>query len=119
VHFWRCCGATKVVWPPLLSILRCMNPVIGVSSSLLLQVWYEWALMAPSPSPIHNSNGRSYWVGLWAEKSDHSIFCLGFWERRKGILVFSAHPTTWMNQEAHLGTWMWDFTCCNSQEVGL
>ncbi|KAM3239849.1 hypothetical protein ACQJBY_053503 [Aegilops geniculata] len=38
VHFWRCCGATKV--------------------------WYEWALVAPSPSPIHNSNGRSYWVGL-------------------------------------------------------
>nr|A2X0Q3.2 RecName: Full=Protein arginine N-methyltransferase 5; AltName: Full=Shk1 kinase-binding protein 1 homolog [Oryza sativa Indica Group] len=38
VHFWRCCGATKV--------------------------WYEWAVTAPSPSPIHNSNGRSYWVGL-------------------------------------------------------
>lgn len=38
VHFWRCCGATKV--------------------------WYEWCVTAPSPSPIHNSNGRSYWVGL-------------------------------------------------------
>uniref|UniRef100_A0A0D9VC33 Protein arginine N-methyltransferase n=1 Tax=Leersia perrieri TaxID=77586 RepID=A0A0D9VC33_9ORYZ len=38
VHFWRCCGSTKV--------------------------WYEWAVTAPSPSPIHNSNGRSYWVGL-------------------------------------------------------
>lgn len=38
VHFWRCCGATKV--------------------------WYEWAVTTPSPSPIHNSNGRSYWVGL-------------------------------------------------------
>lgn len=38
VHFWRCCAATKV--------------------------WYEWCVTSPSPSPIHNSNGRSYWVGL-------------------------------------------------------
>lgn len=38
VHFWRCCGATKV--------------------------WYEWCVTSPTPSPIHNSNGRSYWVGL-------------------------------------------------------
>ncbi|KAJ0102453.1 hypothetical protein Patl1_05295 [Pistacia atlantica] len=38
VHFWRCCGSTKV--------------------------WYEWCVLSPSPSPIHNSNGRSYWVGL-------------------------------------------------------
>ncbi|GKV37749.1 hypothetical protein SLEP1_g45739 [Rubroshorea leprosula] len=38
VHFWRCCGPTKV--------------------------WYEWCVSSPTPSPIHNSNGRSYWVGL-------------------------------------------------------
>ncbi|PWZ25585.1 Protein arginine N-methyltransferase 5 [Zea mays] len=38
VHFWRCCAPTKV--------------------------WYEWAVTTPTPSPIHNSNGRSYWVGL-------------------------------------------------------
>ncbi|KAF7817197.1 protein arginine N-methyltransferase 1.5 [Senna tora] len=38
VHFWRCCGSTKV--------------------------WYEWCVTSPSSSPIHNSNGRSYWVGL-------------------------------------------------------
>lgn len=37
-HFWRCCGPTKV--------------------------WYEWCVSEPSPSPIHNPNGRSYWVGL-------------------------------------------------------
>ncbi|KAI9097442.1 hypothetical protein K1719_025213 [Acacia pycnantha] len=37
-HFWRCCGSTKV--------------------------WYEWCVTSPSQSPIHNSNGRSYWVGL-------------------------------------------------------
>ncbi|XVF48118.1 hypothetical protein PTKIN_Ptkin03bG0165400 [Pterospermum kingtungense] len=38
VHFWRCCGSTKV--------------------------WYEWSVTSPWSSPIHNSNGRSYWVGL-------------------------------------------------------
>ncbi|XP_031102890.1 protein arginine N-methyltransferase 1.5 isoform X1 [Ipomoea triloba] len=38
VHMWRCCGSTKV--------------------------WYEWCVTSPSASPIHNSNGRSYWVGL-------------------------------------------------------
>ncbi|GMI89525.1 calcium underaccumulation 1, SHK1 binding protein 1, PROTEIN ARGININE METHYLTRANSFERASE 5 [Hibiscus trionum] len=38
VHFWRCCGSAKV--------------------------WYEWCVTSPRPSPIHNSNGRSYWVGL-------------------------------------------------------
>ncbi|KAK5817097.1 protein arginine N-methyltransferase 1.5 [Gossypium arboreum] len=38
VHFWRCCGSTKV--------------------------WYEWCVTSPRPSPIHNSSGRSYWVGL-------------------------------------------------------
>ncbi|CAI7841328.1 unnamed protein product [Closterium sp. NIES-53] len=35
VHFWRCVGPTKV--------------------------WYEWAVTAPSMSPVHNPNGRSYW----------------------------------------------------------
>ncbi|XP_057434586.1 protein arginine N-methyltransferase 1.5 [Lotus japonicus] len=38
VQFWRCCGSTKV--------------------------WYEWCVTSPSCSPIHNTNGRSYWVGL-------------------------------------------------------
>ncbi|XP_048436353.1 protein arginine N-methyltransferase 1.5 isoform X3 [Pyrus x bretschneideri] len=38
VHFWRCCSPTKV--------------------------WYEWCVASPSSSPIHNGNGRSYWVGL-------------------------------------------------------
>ncbi|RZC92028.1 hypothetical protein C5167_027918 [Papaver somniferum] len=38
VHFWRCCGSTKV--------------------------WYEWSVTSPSTTDIHNSNGRSYWVGL-------------------------------------------------------
>ncbi|KAK6918362.1 PRMT5, oligomerization domain [Dillenia turbinata] len=38
LHFWRCCGPTKV--------------------------WYEWSVTSPITSPIHNSKGRSYWVGL-------------------------------------------------------
>ncbi|XP_065849543.1 protein arginine N-methyltransferase 1.5 [Euphorbia lathyris] len=38
VHFWRCSGPSKV--------------------------WYEWSVSSPTLSPIHNSNGRSYWVGL-------------------------------------------------------
>ncbi|KAK6129797.1 hypothetical protein DH2020_036450 [Rehmannia glutinosa] len=38
VHFWRCCGSTKV--------------------------WYEWCVTSPSASAMHNTNGRSYWVGL-------------------------------------------------------
>ncbi|XP_073315175.1 protein arginine N-methyltransferase 1.5 isoform X1 [Primulina huaijiensis] len=38
VHFWRCSGSTKV--------------------------WYEWCVTSPSVTPLHNTNGRSYWVGL-------------------------------------------------------
>lgn len=37
-HFWRCTSSTKV--------------------------WYEWCVVQPQPSPIHNPNGRSYWIGL-------------------------------------------------------
>ncbi|GMG99262.1 hypothetical protein Nepgr_001102 [Nepenthes gracilis] len=35
VHIWRCCGSAKV--------------------------WYEWCVTSPYSSPIHNSDGRSYW----------------------------------------------------------
>eukprot|EP01065_Artemidia_motanka_P031664 TRINITY_DN3816_c0_g1_i1.p1 TRINITY_DN3816_c0_g1~~TRINITY_DN3816_c0_g1_i1.p1 ORF type:complete len:649 (+),score=214.30 TRINITY_DN3816_c0_g1_i1:113-2059(+) len=28
------------------------------------KVWYEWCVAGPSPTPIHNPTGRSYWVGL-------------------------------------------------------
>ncbi|KAJ8758723.1 hypothetical protein K2173_000444 [Erythroxylum novogranatense] len=38
VHFWRCCGSSKV--------------------------WYEWCVTSPSQTAVHNSKGRSYWVGL-------------------------------------------------------
>ncbi|CAA0838296.1 Protein arginine N-methyltransferase 1.5 [Striga hermonthica] len=38
VHFWRCCGPTKV--------------------------WYEWCVTSPSALPMHNTNGRSYWENL-------------------------------------------------------
>ncbi|XP_024517472.1 protein arginine N-methyltransferase 5 isoform X2 [Selaginella moellendorffii] len=38
LHFWRCVAPTKV--------------------------WYEWSVTSPTVSPLHNPNGRSYWVGL-------------------------------------------------------
>ena len=28
------------------------------------KVWYEWALLEPHASPIHNPNGRSATIGL-------------------------------------------------------
>eukprot|EP00735_Rhodelphis_limneticus_P001355 TRINITY_DN11955_c0_g1::TRINITY_DN11955_c0_g1_i1::g.16917::m.16917 TRINITY_DN11955_c0_g1::TRINITY_DN11955_c0_g1_i1::g.16917 ORF type:complete len:612 (-),score=151.45,sp/Q8GWT4/ANM15_ARATH/47.78/0.0,PRMT5/PF05185.11/1.9e-169,Methyltransf_26/PF13659.1/0.065,Met_10/PF02475.11/0.049,Methyltransf_20/PF12147.3/0.093 TRINITY_DN11955_c0_g1_i1:440-2275(-) len=28
------------------------------------KVWYEWALVSPQATPIHNPNGRSYFIGL-------------------------------------------------------
>lgn len=28
------------------------------------KVWYEWAMTSPVKGPIHNPNGRSYWIGL-------------------------------------------------------
>lgn len=37
-HIWRCIGPTKV--------------------------WYEWAITSPVTTHIHNTNGRSYHVGL-------------------------------------------------------
>ena len=37
-HVWRCVGKGKV--------------------------WYEWAVTEPGAGPVHNVNGRSYWVGL-------------------------------------------------------
>jgi hypothetical protein len=37
-HVWRKCGAHKV--------------------------WYEWAVSQPAASHIHNTGGRSYYVGL-------------------------------------------------------
>ena len=30
------------------------------------KVWYEWALTAPVPQPIHNTRGVTYWIGLFS-----------------------------------------------------
>eukprot|EP01100_Stratorugosa_tubuloviscum_P003408 TRINITY_DN1821_c3_g1_i1.p1 TRINITY_DN1821_c3_g1~~TRINITY_DN1821_c3_g1_i1.p1 ORF type:complete len:645 (-),score=289.85 TRINITY_DN1821_c3_g1_i1:119-2053(-) len=38
LNMWRCCTNQKV--------------------------WYEWAITQPITTPIHNPNGRSYWIGL-------------------------------------------------------
>lgn len=81
VQFWRCCGSTKVDWfyitcyfcnSSLLVFIRSIMSSFSISIidfysiSLwnLKQVWYEWCVTSPSTSPIHNCNGRSYWVGL-------------------------------------------------------
>ncbi|PRP88838.1 hypothetical protein PROFUN_00306 [Planoprotostelium fungivorum] len=29
-----------------------------------VKVWYEWSIVSPQVSPIHNVGGRSYWIGL-------------------------------------------------------
>lgn len=36
-------------------VWRCVSP---------RKVWYEWGLTEPLVTPIHNPNGRSYWIGL-------------------------------------------------------
>jgi protein arginine N-methyltransferase 5 len=28
------------------------------------KVWYEWTITSPAISPVHNPQGRSYWIGL-------------------------------------------------------
>uniref|UniRef100_A0A6B2L075 Protein arginine N-methyltransferase n=1 Tax=Arcella intermedia TaxID=1963864 RepID=A0A6B2L075_9EUKA len=28
------------------------------------KVWYEWSMNGPSTVPIHNANGKSWWIGL-------------------------------------------------------
>lgn len=27
------------------------------------KVWYEWAVSKPTPQPVHNPGGRSYYIG--------------------------------------------------------
>mmetsp|Transcript_7449 Transcript_7449/g.8962 ORF Transcript_7449/g.8962 Transcript_7449/m.8962 type:complete len:84 (+) Transcript_7449:483-734(+) len=41
VSFWRRCTPTKV--------------------------WYEWAIVEPTVTQLHNQNGRSYTIGLSSE----------------------------------------------------
>ena len=28
------------------------------------KVWYEWCVTRPQVTEVHNSGGRSYWIGL-------------------------------------------------------
>ncbi|GAU28199.1 hypothetical protein TSUD_313580 [Trifolium subterraneum] len=46
------------------SIFFPLRTPIYLKPGSTLEVWYEWCVTSPSESPIHNSNGRSYWVGL-------------------------------------------------------
>eukprot|EP00741_Cyanophora_paradoxa_P021378 tig00021350_g20637.t1 len=59
-------------WFPLFIPLR--NPVYVPKGARITahfwrnnsrqKVWYEWAVTEPVHSPVHNPNGRSYWIGL-------------------------------------------------------
>jgi len=59
-------------WFPLYFPIR--NPLFLPANSELVcdfwrltdgkKVWYEWTISQPQAVPIHNSNGRSWWIGL-------------------------------------------------------
>ena len=36
-------------------VWRCVGPIF---------VWYEWCLTSPITTPVQNSQGQSYWIGL-------------------------------------------------------
>jgi len=58
-------------WFPIYFPLR--HPVLVRPGQLLkshwwrchndLKVWYEWVISDPTPGPVHNSGGRSYYIG--------------------------------------------------------
>jgi protein arginine N-methyltransferase 5 len=56
---WRCVRETKVS-RALVHTQKCceFRPIS------CLQVWYEWCLVSPTHTPIHNPNGRSQFIGL-------------------------------------------------------
>ena len=83
VQFWRQCSSAKVTPRHLLTpsprhlltpsprtrtwtTTRAQTMETHPRRALTLtpQVWYEWALLEPQASPIHNPNGRSYHIGL-------------------------------------------------------
>lgn len=43
--------------------------VVGMSAETepLLQVWYEWALVEPSATKIHNASGSAYAIKLFVD----------------------------------------------------
>jgi len=61
-----------ISWFPLFFPLR--NPMYLPKGSVVeahfwrkvssTKVWYEWCVADPSACPIHNPQGRSYWIGL-------------------------------------------------------
>lgn len=58
-------------WFPIYFPLR--TPVLIKPGQLLkshwwrchndMKVWYEWVISAPTPGAVHNSGGRSYYIG--------------------------------------------------------
>ena len=48
-----------VLLPPGAAVEAHMWRVVGGH-----KVWYEWAVTSPAATAVHNTGGRSYWVGL-------------------------------------------------------
>jgi protein arginine N-methyltransferase 5 len=63
---------TMISWFPIFFPLR--TPVYCPAGSEIVahfwrnvspsKVWYEWSISEPTSIPVHNPNGRSYWIGL-------------------------------------------------------
>ena len=67
IQLWRCCDDSRVCMCNHFEniILRFRVIIIMMfRCSVNVQVWYEWALLQPQTSHIHNSMGASSAIGL-------------------------------------------------------
>ena len=60
----HCIVCVQPVGHVLRHLRNTLCQVLRILTVMLMQVWYEWAMTAPSVTTIHNPNGRSYHVGL-------------------------------------------------------
>jgi protein arginine N-methyltransferase 5 len=49
---------------PIYATTECSIEINIWRCCYLKKVWYEWALVQPETTVIHNSGGKSYWIGL-------------------------------------------------------
>ncbi|KAH9759952.1 protein arginine N-methyltransferase 1.5 [Citrus sinensis] len=74
-NMFSCCASSSVCFvesyfdtglqiPAWFAIFFPLRTPVCIRPGSPLEVWYEWCVASPNPSPVHNSNGRSYWVGL-------------------------------------------------------
>lgn len=38
------------------------------------RVWYEWAVLAPIKTKIHNVDGKGQWIGMCSCCFEHTLF---------------------------------------------